>query len=403
MNSERFILGDPKFLSGSKASFTQTDYSSEPAVIRPGDGLVTSKEVAGYMSRHPGSPMSQAVKSCGSQVRPGDLNGYHHRPSLNVFLVEKQEPSVGVEIETVMRNGVRREQIRDHLCSNWFHFERDGSLPDGGYELITEPLPPYIYRDPHTWTGLQNAVVPYLSSYGCSATGLHVHVGLRQFADIDTLPFRNDADRMNVGKHMAILLYFCVLDRAFVDRVMLRKNGSYCSGTTDPRLQEFQNAVRSGVTANEVVDYAVKLWGGSDAATRRASRLRQMDTDGSAASRHYNVVRDGQSQYHTGSVCGICCGHSGNGSEMNATHLYTVEFRRGKGTLQAVSIHRMVELATLVVRYAGSLARKPVREYPDGTRKDVTVTPQAMYEFIAANTENGSLRQMALAAAQKGN
>lgn len=383
MNSERFILGDPRFLSGGKAAGT-INYSTRPPTLRPDDDGVTSEVVSKTM-RTQGCSLVQAVQAH-MQVHRG-LSGYHHRPPLNLFLREGEEPTAGIEIETVARRNVSHESLENDLMSNWFHFEHDGSLPSGGYELITEPLPPHVYRDPHVWAGLQNTLTPWVESFEYRETGLHVHVGLRQFEDIDC-GISSPEDRRALGKFVALMLYFAVLDRAFVDRVMLRRNTHYCAPTTHAAIQDIATEVRkgAGVSAREFSDAVVKFAINRDEMAYRVGEIISACQRGRDPATLTNSTIFG--------TCGgvsISMDHGGEGSEMNASHPFTVEFRRGKGTLHSLSVHRIVELATLTVRYAASILRKPV----DATGKDVMVTPAAMYSFIARNTNSAALRQLA--------
>ena len=84
---------------------------------------------------------------------------------------------------------------------------------------------------------------------------------------------------------------------------------------------------------------------------------------------------------------------SGHNSEINLAHSYTIEFRRGKGTLNGESIHRMVDFCSLVVRYAEMLALNPETR---PTRKDA-------YGFIIDNTASQSLKELAEAARKETN
>lgn len=389
MNSERFILGDPRFLSGGGRA-TTIDYSHRPPTMAAGDAGVTSKEVYDYMGRH-SCGIEDAV--AGFQNVHRGLSGYHHRPPINMFLREGEEPTVGVEIETVARYGATREALESDLRSNWFHFERDGSLPEMGYELITEPLPPHVYRDPHVWAGLQNVLTPWVESFGYNETGLHVHVGLRQFEDIDVFGIPCPDDRRMVGKFLTVLVYFGVLGRAFVDRVMLRKNTGYCAATGFHVFQDFADSVRKGkgVTAGEAVDAAIRYSLCANAVTARAKESMHGFGYGDGGNGFVTHNEGRFSVYDGYTDFGLCRDHGGEGSEMNASHPYTVEFRRGKGTLHSLSVHRIVELTSLTVRYAAKIMRNPVGK--DGNPQ--MVSPYEMYRFIAENTSNAALRQFA--------
>ena len=100
-----------------------------------------------------------------------------------------------------------------------------------------------------------------------------------------------------------------------------------------------------------------------------------------------NRVLQGGDQLRGGdsrSVLGFGGTYNGHDVELNFGHPYTVEFRRGKGTTNAVSIHRMVELCTLIVRYVWSMARDPSK----------MVTAESVYKFILENTNSEALRKI---------
>lgn len=79
-----------------------------------------------------------------------------------------------------------------------------------------------------------------------------------------------------------------------------------------------------------------------------------------------------------------CC-FTGHGSEVNVQNEHTIEFRRGKGTLNGASVLRMVEFATLLVRYAAKVVRSPSDE----------VGPRQIYGYMAENTTSGALKALA--------
>ena len=79
------------------------------------------------------------------------------------------------------------------------------------------------------------------------------------------------------------------------------------------------------------------------------------------------------------------CSFSGHSCEINVQNEHTLEFRRGKGTLNGVSILRMVEFCTLLVRYVAKLVRSP----------DDPVGPAEIYRYIAENTTSEALKSLA--------
>lgn len=78
-------------------------------------------------------------------------------------------------------------------------------------------------------------------------------------------------------------------------------------------------------------------------------------------------------------------GFASHGAEINCEHPFTIEFRRGKGTLNAVSVHRMVELTTLIVKYAEHLIEN----------RDDKITMTSFAEYVIANTNSSAIKQFA--------
>ena len=71
--------------------------------------------------------------------------------------------------------------------------------------------------------------------------------------------------------------------------------------------------------------------------------------------------------------------------DSNQGHVYTVEFRRAKGTLHALSIHRIVELMTSMVRFAGKLCREP----------GFVATRESFMDWLIETTTSEALRNLA--------
>lgn len=377
MRDELFIYDDPRFLSGGADIHISMNYDVTPPKA-DGCTLVRSPQVAEVS----GCDVAQALKHRGQAIH-GGKSGYHSRPPFNVFLKRGDYPSAGVELETVAKtctsDFVRR--LQNDLRSNWFHAERDGSLDpqhsgEYGFEWITEPLPPRVYRDPRTWIGLQNLLVPWVESFTRSECGLHVHVGLEQFDNPANVTFRGLTDgnsRRRLGKYLSAFVYYSMLNPSFIDRVTLRKTSNYCSTTA---TNGFCGGFRPGMTSAEVVDMVLQKMirsYGDGSWSSYASALADREARGVAA-REYSPI--------DGSELDAFTGHS---VEVNASHPFTIEFRRGKGTLQGISIHRMVELMTLVVRFAWKMAREPF----------MVIERDDVYKYIAANTKSAALRGMA--------
>ena len=375
---ELFIYGDPRLLSGGEADTRDCRalYEREAATVA-GSGVRTSTLEATRPAKPEDVTMFSSVVSTGQALHKGK-GSYHCHIGHNKFLVDDQWPSAGVELETicVKKDRTFANRMVDELKSNWFHFERDGSLDDGcggeyGYELVTEPLPPRVYRDPRTWVGLENLICPWLESFDYSCTGLHVHVGLNQFSDFD-LPLENRKSRMFLGKLMSLLIYFSVVDASFVDRVCLRKQGRYCATPGGGLLFEGTSRLADGkMTGYEFVDLCV-------------GKLVKQDVRSWSNCVSSLDDRLGNSGFLPDFCQTNMNGTVAHGTEVNTEHTYTIEFRRGKGTTHSLSIHRMVELMTMIVRYAGKCCRNP----------GDTVSSKAFYEFVHDNTTSMPLRRL---------
>ena len=377
--NEIFIANDPRFLSGGRNCGFPANYERPLLRLEDNDITITTEDVIrGIRKDVIPHELPDALSHFGQVIHKERLP-YHHRPNLNVFVREGENPTVGVELETVERRDISCEDLEKDLVSNWFHFESDSSLTrDGrrGYELITEPLPPRIYRDMRLWTGLQNILTPWTESFESTLTGLHVHVGLEQFESLHGLEaFSSKQDRRIAGKLVSSAIYLCLADRAFLDSVFLRRNTTYCRDQTGDVFSAVSSAISTdGITAGRFVDLVL------------TSALRK---DSDVWCSGVNSARDSLTYGNYSSTFRLLSeylpGFNSHGAEINCEHPFTIEFRRGKGTLNAVSVHRMVELATLIVKYAEHLIEN----------RDDKITMTSFAEYVIANTNSSALKQFA--------
>lgn len=381
MNSSPFIAGDARVLSGGFYGIVSGTYDLTPCNISPGESVL---EYAG-----PDGDAIAAARRAGQAVYRG-RGRYHasHFQGHNMFTVgDDPLPTVGVELETIARRELDDDDYSS-LRSNWFRFENDGSLGPNGHELITDPLPSRVYRDIRTWVGLRNVLVGKLLSYRSDNTGLHVHVGLSRFNSIPARAFKalNVGDRRSLGGLIAAAVYFALLDRTFLDGVFLRRNTLYCDTKIPRSMLAVAGVLRSGgMSAYDLMDSIIRDFSPPYALASHVYVL----THEADESRFDGLNRTGS----VGNGNNSDSEFSGHNSEINLAHSYTIEFRRGKGTLNGESIHRMVDFCSLVVRYAEMLALNPETR---PTRKDA-------YGFIIDNTASQSLKELAEAARKETN
>lgn len=400
-DNELFVGGDPRFLSGALQGARCGTYDRRPTTIKETDlgSLATTRGLGFDAMTSRG--VRGALEAADIAVRTG-RHGYHHRPSLNVFLREGEWPSAGIELETEERADVDCNVMMQELASNWFHFEHDGSLStcgdDGidreGYELITEPLPPRFYRNPRLWAGLQNVISPWLESWNYRETGLHVHVGLTQFEEAKELSFLHDVkSRRNFAKYLVAFTYLVLCEHSLADRIFLRKNTDYCGeANADDLLPEWRRGMTGADVLDETLD-SVTGWMMRSMSHMTTGYMGQCGRLAETAARHTaetaaaNVGMDGNGLVGTWSqspMFDIYAGFSGHHVELNMGNPMTVEFRRGKGTVNGLSIHRMVEFTTLLVRYAMHMLKAPEEE----------VSPVQLYKYIIQNTTSGALKTL---------
>lgn len=379
---ETFVCGDPRILSGGGCRPVRMNYGNTPTTIES-LGLTVFDTARAVKLIKAGTAQSaiEAAQNVGQAIHCGK-GGYHSTPAYNMFLHDGEWPSAGVELETIMRrtSSSFAAAAVPRLGSNWFHFERDGSLDQDnggefGYELITEPLPPRVYRNPEVWRGLQNLIAPWLKSYDCPETGLHVHVGLNQFEGFDAIPIADPASRRAIGKLLSAIVYYTVAGPSFVDRVVLRKPGNYCNAQRFPAAMNVPVLLDRGrATGAELVDHAVS--------TLVYMRHESSSSYQSAVNACVTSAVRGTPIDHDWCDRAMTVGH---GTEINQEHKFTIEFRRGKGTIHSLSVHRIVELMTSIVRYAGKICREPQME----------VSSQDFMEWLVATTKSPALAALA--------
>lgn len=113
------------------------------------------------------------------------VHGYHSGRDYNA-LVEGCKPSdyrIGVELEVECNSRAIKNNINARLRSNWLLMERDGSLSDNGIEFITIPMRPTDIKNPTTWTKFIGFMSDKAKSWNTSTCGLHVHIGREILGD----------------------------------------------------------------------------------------------------------------------------------------------------------------------------------------------------------------------------
>lgn len=106
------------------------------------------------------------------------LHGYHDHHYGHTNNESKRGTSkylVGIELEVEFSDEDTREDFTEK-DSNWFFCESDGSLGENGCEIITIPLNPQDATDVEFWNPLTESIKDYAYSWSTGRCGLHVHV-----------------------------------------------------------------------------------------------------------------------------------------------------------------------------------------------------------------------------------
>lgn len=224
----------------------------------------------------------------------------HHGHAVNLPL-KRYTHRIGVELEVEFGLSTKRETFTD-IKTNWFYCERDGSLGSNGCEIITIPLHPNDAKSHEFWKPLCDTLVSLnAKSWDTSTCGCHVHIG-REILGKD-----DDEKSQTLGK----LLYFYheyLKDALGNCKIYGRTHGYHDTiGTTD-----YSKAVKT-IGSSVLKDKEVR------------EKLDKSLKDRSQATRYFDI---------------------------NVMNSATIEFRKGKGSLNPERIAMIVEWSELIVSYA---------------------------------------------------
>lgn len=198
------------------------------------------------------------------------------------------EPLVGLELEVYARNKYIFENK-----SNFFYLQRDGSLSEenGGTEITTIPMPfEELIREGGGIDILTKDFMPRFSCYSQKATetGFHIHLS-----------------KINFNRKVCVLLkkaFYC-FPYAFITELFGRNNTGYCRA--EPQIQKL---MEFGIHPSAASDLGLE-------------KIFQPYCD---------------TRY----------------LELNFTNSKTVEFRRGKGTVDSVSIKSILDFCYQIYKYS---------------------------------------------------
>lgn len=224
----------------------------------------------------------------------------HHGHEVNLPL-KRYTHRIGVELEVEFGSSSKRVTFTD-IKTNWFYCERDGSLGSNGCEIITIPLHPNDAKSPEFWKPLCDTLTSLdAKSWDTSTCGCHVHIG-REILGKD-----DDEKSQTLGK----LLYFYheyLKDALGNCKIYGRTHGYHdtiCKTDISTAVKTLGSSVLKDKEVRERLDKSMK--------------------DRSQATRYFDI---------------------------NVMNSATIEFRKGRGSLNPERIAMIVEWSELIVSYA---------------------------------------------------
>lgn len=238
------------------------------------------------------------------------MHSYHdsHRGvfSNDPIKANRKPYRIGVELEVAAKNRGKYAELTK-LKSNWLTMESDASLPDYGVEIITIPLSPKDAKDPEMWRDMVTKVSSLADSWNKSSCGLHVHIGREILGE--------DAEKASATIGKLLYLYHHFL------------NGTSLNTKIYGRLHAYHE--QNGRTAE---GDAVKTLG--SAVLKNKEIIKRLDSslkEKSASSRYFDI---------------------------NLENTKTIEFRKGKGSINADRIVSVITYSEMMIEYAKVRSRE---------------------------------------------
>ena len=251
-------------------------------------------------------------------IRVGDCDGYisdrytestmyhgfcgyhsHHGCRFNTSKRGASKYQVGIELEVEFTERYHRDEFVDN-DSNWFFCESDGSLGSNGCEIITIPLHPQDATDLAFWSHLVDTIKDVAESWNTGRCGLHVHVSRT------ILGSTNDLQTENLGK--LLYLYHHHLKDTRVNIEIYGRSRGY---------NENDGKTKYGDAVATIGKEILKTKGIKD-------KLSEEMRDKARSTRYFDI---------------------------NVQNSATIEFRKGRGSINKHRIVAVIEWSTLMCEY----------------------------------------------------
>ena len=233
------------------------------------------------------------------------VKGYHHHhgDTPNAPKKSTRGHKIGVELEVEFKSSDGKSRWNDKAKSNWFYCERDSSLNDNGVEIITVPMNPKDIKDRATWETLIEYLSDKAKSWDSPRCGLHVHIGR------EILGSNPEQQSETIGK--LLYLYHHFVNGTPMNTHIFGRDRAYNEKDGKTREGDAVATLGSGVLKlNEV-----------------KNTLKKGLIDRSSSDRYFDI---------------------------NLQNSNTIEFRKGRGSINASRIIMVIEYCEMMCKYAKS-------------------------------------------------
>lgn len=225
---------------------------------------------------------------------------YHRNEEMNTPTKRFSGHRIGIELEVCFNSG-NEQRVFVEKKSNWFYKENDGSLDSYGTEIITIPLLPEDAKNKEFWKVLTDDLEDHARSWETGCCGLHVHIGREILG-------RNEEQKSETLGKLLYLYHHYVKETRMNIKVYGRERG----------YNDHDGKSRTGD--------AVKLLG------NEVFKMKDVPTK----------VKDDM----------ISTSSCGRYFDINLQNEHTIEFRKGRGSINPKRIASVVEYCERMCIYA---------------------------------------------------
>lgn len=226
----------------------------------------------------------------------------HHGVTMNVPKGRFSGHRIGIELEVEFNTGLIRSKFCD-TPSNWFYRESDGSLGSNGCEIITIPLLPKDAKSIDFWKPLTDYLGSRAQSWDTGRCGLHVHIGR------EILGVSDEEKSETIGKLLYLYHHF-VKDTRMNIKIYGRERGYH----------DQDGKSVAGSSAKELGSEVLKIKSVKD-------KVKTAMIAKSSSDRYFDI---------------------------NLRNTHTIEFRKGRGSINPERITMVVDYCERMCLYAKS-------------------------------------------------